>query len=146
MLILLCLAYSYVICINRYDWFNTTDNLIIADETISELNTYVGGVYRKFTHSFKSVFLSLTRFKLLEQAASVVTNNDQDCYTGETGCFSVYGFEYEPGFDNAYISWIANNKLAWTAMEAGFAADSRVNISARPISQEPMVRDHYFRT
>ncbi|PAV20766.1 glycoside hydrolase family 16 [Pyrrhoderma noxium] len=101
-----------------YDWFNTTDNLIIADETISELNTYVGGVY--------------------QQAASVVTNNDQDCYTGETGCFSVYGFEYEPGFDNAYISWIANNKLAWTAMEAGFAADSRVNISARPISQEPM--------
>lgn len=77
---------------------------------------------------------------LTEQASSVVTTTEQGCYTNETGCFSVYGFEYQPGFDNAYISWIANNELAWTAMQGGFAADPRVNISARPVPQEPMVR------
>ena len=75
-----------------------------------------------------------------EQATSVVTETDQNCYTGETGCFSIYGFEYEPGFDNAYITWVSNNKAAWTIMVDGLAADSRVNISSRAIPQEPMVR------
>ncbi|THH03311.1 hypothetical protein EW145_g6360 [Phellinidium pouzarii] len=102
----------------EYDWFNTTDNMIIQNTGISALNTYVGGA--------------------LQQASSVVTATNQGCYTGEDSCFSVYGFEYKPGFDNAYISWIANNELAWTAMQGGFAADTRVNISSRPIPQEPM--------
>lgn len=69
-----------------------------------------------------------------------MTDTNQNCYTGVVGgCFSVYGFEYEPRFDNAYILWVANNKHAWTAMAAGFAADDRVNISSRPVPQEPMV-------
>ncbi|EIW82295.1 glycoside hydrolase family 16 protein [Coniophora puteana RWD-64-598 SS2] len=101
-----------------YDWFNTSSNLKIPNKGVSVLNTYTGGIY--------------------QQAASVVTQTDQDCYELETGCFSVYGFEYKPGFDDAYISWIANNQLAYTVEAAGFAADSRVQISARPVSQEPM--------
>ncbi|EJD00931.1 beta-glucan synthesis-associated [Fomitiporia mediterranea MF3/22] len=101
-----------------YEWFNTSDNLIIANPSISELNTYTGGAF--------------------QQASSVVTNTNQGCYTNETSCFSIYGFEYQPGFDNAYITWISDNKVTWTAMAAGFAADERVNISARPIPQEPM--------
>lgn len=53
----------------------------------------------------------------------------------------MYGYEYQPGFDDsAYISWVSDNKLAWTTKAGGFAADPRVNISARPIPQEPMVR------
>ena len=39
-----------------------------------------------------------------------------------------------------YISWISDNKLAWTVKAGGLAADTAVEISARPISQEPMVR------
>ncbi|KAL5530502.1 hypothetical protein ACEPAF_6760 [Sanghuangporus sanghuang] len=101
-----------------YEWFNTSSNMIIADTSISELNSYTGGVY--------------------QQASSVVTSTDQKCYSGGSGCFSIYGFEYQPGFDDAYITWISDNKQAWTAMAAGFAADDRVNISARPVSQEPM--------
>ena len=78
---------------------------------------------------------------LTEQASSVVTDTNQQCYTGEGGCFSVYGYEYQPGFDeDAYITWVSDNKVSWTAMSGGFAADPRVNISARPIPQEPMVR------
>ncbi|KAL5508476.1 hypothetical protein ACEPAH_6095 [Sanghuangporus vaninii] len=101
-----------------YEWFNTSSNMIIADTSISELNSYTGGVF--------------------QQASSVVTDTDQKCYSGGGGCFSIYGFEYQPGFDDAYITWISDNKVAWTAMAAGFAADDRVNISARPVSQEPM--------
>jgi hypothetical protein len=39
-----------------------------------------------------------------------------------------------------YISWIADARLAWTLRSGGMAADARVQISARPVPQEPMVR------
>ncbi|KAJ3534230.1 hypothetical protein NMY22_g7012 [Coprinellus aureogranulatus] len=56
----------------------------------------------------------------------------------ERGCFTVYGFEYEPGFDNAYISWINNNKRSWTVYSEALRADPLTEISARPIPLEPM--------
>jgi beta-glucan synthesis-associated protein KRE6 len=42
------------------------------------------------------------------------------------------------GFDNAYISWVTDDKLAWTLLVDGMGADPAVEISARPIPQEPM--------
>jgi beta-glucanase (GH16 family) len=102
-----------------YEWFNTTDNLDIADPQISVLNTYTGGVY--------------------QQASSVVSDTNPNCYEKSgSGCFSVYGVEYQPGFDNAYLLWISDNKRSWTARAGGFAADNKVQIGARPIPQEPM--------
>jgi len=92
--------------------------LIIPDPSISTLNSYKGGI--------------------TQQATSVVTNSNQQCYELDSGCFSIYGFEYQPGFDNAYITWIADNKVAWTLMAAGMGADDAVQISARPVPQEPM--------
>jgi len=50
----------------------------------------------------------------------------------------VYGFEYKPGFDDAYIIWISDNKVSWSMEAAGMAADTCVEISARPVSQELM--------
>ena len=85
---------------------------------------------------------------------------DSDCYELNGGCYAVYGYEYKPGFveDKAvctsphtlglrvdtilsaqYITWINDNKTAWTMNVAGTAADSRVNIGPRPVPQEPMV-------
>lgn len=111
--------------------------MYIADPFISSLNTFVGSA--------------------MQQATSVVTRTDQNCYEGSTGCFSVYGFEYKPGFDNAvcphrikenscgfsfafqYISWVSDSKLAWTILSTGMGPDPLVEISARPVSQEPMV-------
>ncbi|KAJ6598824.1 glycoside hydrolase family 16 protein [Mycena vulgaris] len=101
-----------------YNWLNTTDNLIIPNATASIMNTYLGGAF--------------------QQSTSVVTDTNQLCYELIDDCFSVYGFEYKSGFDNAYISWIADNKLAWTLKVAGLGADSAVEISARPIPQEPL--------
>ncbi|KAF7310776.1 GH16 domain-containing protein [Mycena chlorophos] len=104
---------------NEYRWFNTTDNLIIPDPEISALNSYLGGAF--------------------QQATSVVTNTNQKCYQLiDSTCFEVFGFEYQPGFDGAYISWISNNQLAWTLNEGGMAADPVAQISERPVPQEPM--------
>lgn len=67
-----------------YEWFNTTSNptnLIIPNSDITTLNPYIGGAF--------------------QQATSGVTETDQDCYELTQGCFSIYGFEYKPGFDNA---------------------------------------------
>ncbi|KAF6761286.1 beta-glucan synthesis-associated [Ephemerocybe angulata] len=101
-----------------YHWNDTPDNLIISNTITSKQNTYIGG--------------------LTQQATSVVTQTDQNCYERGTGCFSVYGFEYKPGFDNAYISWISNDAVAWTMLSGGLGPDADVQISARPVSQEPM--------
>ncbi|KAF5343900.1 hypothetical protein D9758_012135 [Tetrapyrgos nigripes] len=102
-----------------YDWFNTSDNLIIYDPQVSKLNPYYkGGVY--------------------QQATSGLSETDQRCYELESPCFSTYAFEYKPGFDGGYITWVSNGKPAWTIRSEGLAADARAQISARPIPQEPM--------
>lgn len=84
------------------------------------LNTYIGGK--------------------TQQATSVVSETNKECYQLASGCFAIYGFEYKPGYasDNAYISWINDGKLAWTINAAGVGADTATEISARPIPQEPM--------
>ncbi|EJF66803.1 beta-glucan synthesis-associated protein [Dichomitus squalens] len=102
----------------QYIWKNTTDNLIIPDPDISKLNNYRGGVY--------------------QQATSVVTQTNQDAYEFSGQQYSTYGFQYKPGFGDAYISWIANGQLAWQLNVAGMSADTVVEISDRPIPQEPM--------
>ncbi|TRM60178.1 glycoside hydrolase family 16 protein [Schizophyllum amplum] len=103
----------------EYIWNNSTDNFIIYDKKVSSYNTYLGGAY--------------------QQATSVISETNQDCYyDGPDPCFAIYGFEYVPGFDNAYITWINDGKAAWTIMADGMRADTGVEISARPVPQEPM--------
>ncbi|KAF4620325.1 hypothetical protein D9613_000685 [Agrocybe pediades] len=101
-----------------YLWNSTADNMIINDPTISSLNTYTGSA--------------------TQQATSVVTNTNPACYEANGGCYSVYGFEYKPGFDDGYITWIADNKQAWTLKAPGMGPDPNVQISSRPVPQEPM--------
>ncbi|EIM92126.1 beta-glucan synthesis-associated [Stereum hirsutum FP-91666 SS1] len=102
----------------EYIWDNTTDNYNIPNKTATSLNAYMGGVY--------------------QQAVSGISLTEQDCYQLGTACFSVYGIEYKPGFDDSYISWIAANETAWTLKGAGMGADTATEIGARPIPQEPM--------
>ncbi|KAJ7693039.1 glycoside hydrolase family 16 protein [Mycena rosella] len=101
-----------------YVWDNSSDNLIIADTTLSHQNSYSGGVF--------------------QQASSVVSITNQDCYQLIQGCYAVQGFEYLPGYDKAYITWITDNKVSWTLNAGGMGADTQTEISARPIPQEPM--------
>jgi beta-glucan synthesis-associated protein KRE6 len=101
-----------------YEWFNTTDNFDIPNATATYLNPYKGGAF--------------------QQATSGVTETNQGCYELEDMCYSIYGFEYKPGFDDAYITWISDGQVAWTLKASGMKADSRVEIGDRPIPQEPL--------
>ncbi|KAK0234993.1 glycoside hydrolase family 16 protein [Armillaria nabsnona] len=103
-----------------YIWNNNSDNLVITDTTVSRINTYRGGITQETT--------------------SVVSQSAQDCYQLGAGCFAIYGFEYKPGYesDGAYMSWINDGKVSWTLNAAGVGAQSEVEISARPVPQEPM--------
>jgi beta-glucanase (GH16 family) len=101
-----------------YTWQNTSANLMIYNSTDTVLNPYKGGVYQQVTSG-----LSLA---------------NQNCYELNAQCFSVYGFEYQPGFDGSYITWINDGKPAWTLQGAGMAADGATEISQRPVPQEPM--------
>ncbi|KIY70163.1 glycoside hydrolase family 16 protein [Cylindrobasidium torrendii FP15055 ss-10] len=102
-----------------YTWFNETDAYDIPDPTVTELNSYKGGAF--------------------QQATSGVSKTNQGCYQfGGTDCFAIYGFEYKPGFETGYITWINDGKAAWTVRSRGMRADTRVEIAERPVPQEPM--------
>ncbi|KAF8351645.1 glycoside hydrolase family 16 protein [Amanita rubescens] len=95
---------------NSYDWNNSTAYMTIYNTSISSLNTFVGNV--------------------LQQATSVVTDTNQVCYELVDGCYSVYGFEY--------ITWLSDNQSVWTIRAGGLGQNQNVQISARPVPQEPM--------
>jgi len=102
---------------DQYIWLNKT-NMLITNPQKTAINAYRGAAY--------------------QQSTSGLTNTDQNCYELETACFTDYGFEYKPGFDDAYITWTSQGQADWTLLIAGMAADSNVEISARPVPQEPM--------
>ncbi|KAG1750407.1 glycoside hydrolase family 16 protein [Suillus paluster] len=102
----------------EYKWLNTSDNLRIYDSDITVLNPYHGGAYQQTTSG-----LSLT---------------NQDCYELDQGCYSVYGFEYKPGFDAGYITWISSGEAVWTVYSGGLGPDTETEIGPRLVSQEPM--------
>ncbi|KAG5635272.1 hypothetical protein H0H81_011875 [Sphagnurus paluster] len=101
-----------------YSWANTTANLIIPNITGTTLNEYVGGKTQMTT--------------------SALTWTNPNSYELNGGGFSIYGFEYLPGFDTGYITWISDNQVAWTLRAPGLAADNLVEVSDRPVPQEPM--------
>ncbi|KAJ7612858.1 glycoside hydrolase family 16 protein [Mycena polygramma] len=99
-----------------YIWDNSSDNLVIADTTLSQQNSYNGGLF--------------------QQATFVVSATNQGCYQLIDQCYAVQGFEYVPGYSDVYITWITDNKVAWTLNSPGL--DSLTGISARPITDEPL--------
>jgi beta-glucanase (GH16 family) len=102
----------------EYVWSNTSDNYDIYTPDSAAINEYRGGP--------------------LQQSASVLADTNQDCYEGNGGCHSIYAIEYKPGFDDAYIHWVVDNKQTWTLRSSGLGPDPLSEISARPIPQEPM--------
>ncbi|RDX53906.1 glycoside hydrolase family 16 protein [Polyporus arcularius HHB13444] len=103
---------------HAYVWQNTSDNEVIADPSISFQNTFTGSV--------------------TQQATSVVTSTNPNCYEYDAGCYSIYGFEYKPGFEDGYITWISDNKISWTLNGPGMGPDPLVEIQERPVPGEPM--------
>ncbi|PPQ64906.1 hypothetical protein CVT24_008246 [Panaeolus cyanescens] len=101
-----------------YNWLNTSSNMIIHDPEHTVLNAYKGGVYQQTTSGL------------------AVTN--QECYELHGRCFAEYGFEYRPGFDEGYITWINDGRRSWTLYGPGMGPDPLSEIGARPVPMEPM--------
>ncbi|EKM79874.1 hypothetical protein AGABI1DRAFT_119930 [Agaricus bisporus var. burnettii JB137-S8] len=93
-----------------YLWDNSTANLVITDPSISAINGFVGNV--------------------IQEASSVVTKTNQRCYELVEDCYSIYAFEY--------ITWVSDSQISWTLNSGGVGANAAVEISARPVPQEPM--------
>ncbi|KAG1730800.1 glycoside hydrolase family 16 protein [Suillus occidentalis] len=109
-----------------YQWSNLSQNYNIPNPDVTQLNSYLGGVYQQST----SGVTNTNAYQIL----------DQNCYTQKTGCFSTYGYQYKPGYsaDGGYISWITNDVVGWTLDAGALVADPVTQISDRPIPQEPM--------
>ncbi|KAF8903274.1 beta-glucan synthesis-associated protein KRE6 [Gymnopilus junonius] len=102
----------------RYHFLDPNDTATFDDPTKTSLNSYRGGRY--------------------QQTASGLSLTNPDCYEkSASGCFALYGFEYVPGFDNAYIHWI-NEVRAWSLKAAALDSDLATEIGRRYIPQEPM--------
>ncbi|EIW76863.1 glycoside hydrolase family 16 protein [Coniophora puteana RWD-64-598 SS2] len=101
-----------------YRLANTSANLKIYDPEATLLNPYIGGAY--------------------QQTLSGLSVTNPECYELNKGCYSVYAFEYKPGFDDAYITWVNGGKPAWTLMASAIGSEKQTEIGARAISQEPM--------
>ncbi|CUA66683.1 Beta-glucan synthesis-associated protein KRE6 [Rhizoctonia solani] len=102
----------------HYEWFNTTENIKIYNASVTKLNEYTGGAY--------------------QQSTSGLAITNQECYSAGGGCFSIYGFEYKPGYDG-YITWVNDGQPSWTVRGAGMGPDPRVELTGgRPVPMEPM--------
>lgn len=76
-----------------YAWDNTTANLIIPNPDVTELNSYMGGVFQQAT----SGVTTTSKPKMSCTCSHINPCLDQSCYTQNTGCFATYGYEYKPG-------------------------------------------------
>ncbi|TFK99447.1 beta-glucan synthesis-associated [Pterulicium gracile] len=102
-----------------YTWDNTSANFEIwMDPADAHINAYQGNEF--------------------QQSVSVLANTNQECYEKEGQCYSEYAVEYKPGFDEGYVHWVVDGNQAWSLRGAGLGADPLTEISARPVSFEPM--------
>jgi beta-glucanase (GH16 family) len=75
---------------------------------------------------------------VFQETASGLAVLNQECYEFSANCFGVYAFEYKPGFDEGYITWVNNKHLAWTLLGPALRPNPNTEIGSRSISQEPM--------
>ncbi|KAJ2922226.1 hypothetical protein H1R20_g14871, partial [Candolleomyces eurysporus] len=97
---------------------NNSSGNIVVDDPLTVINPYKGGVF--------------------QQTTSGLAATNQSCYELSGGCFTTFGFEYKPGFDDAYITWYNNNRRSWTLYAPAMQRDPATEISARPVPVEPM--------
>ena len=104
----------------QYQFVNTTPSATIYDGTISEPNTYLGGVF--------------------QQAVSTLTYIDSQNYN-DNG-YAAYGYEWwsDPNHrDQGYITWFSGGTKVFTMEASAIGPDSVTEISQRLIPEEPLV-------
>ncbi|KAK9899858.1 glycoside hydrolase family 16 protein [Cystobasidium minutum MCA 4210] len=103
---------------NNYEWKQSSPASTIYNSDLTKYNPYLGGS--------------------LQEAISGVTALEDEGYEVNGG-FRKYGFEYRPGGDDdAFITWMYNEKPTWKITAATFPPDSVTQVSQRLVSEEPM--------
>lgn len=102
----------------EHQYQNDSSDIYIVDSSITSLNSYTGASY--------------------QEASSGVSNTDQTAWELSGGGYSIYAFQYEYGFDDSYIAWIASDTLTWSIKQTAVGPSSKVQIGQRLVSQEPM--------
>lgn len=103
----------------QYNFPNSSDVTPIYDDTITNFNSYKGGVF--------------------QQAISAVTQIDSNNYNDQG--YATYGFEWwsDPKHrDQGYVTWYSQGKKSWTMNAATIGPDPQADISARLVPEEPM--------
>ncbi|TIA71747.1 hypothetical protein E3P91_02375 [Wallemia ichthyophaga] len=104
-----------------YDWRNGSGYTDIYDRSVTEINSYKGGVY--------------------QEAVSGVTFLGNDAYELTEQEFMTFGFEYSADpktRDSNYVTWFVDDEKSWTMHAASVGPDERVDIGQRLVSEEPM--------
>lgn len=86
----------------------------------------------------ETTLLNSYQGNVLQQSASAVTETPQRAYQHSGAEFAEYGFEYRPGYENSYITWVSGGEPAWKITDRALQADTRAEISWRPVPLEPM--------
>jgi beta-glucan synthesis-associated protein KRE6 len=105
----------------QYQFVNTTPAATIYDSSVTEFNSYKGGVF--------------------QQAISAVSNIDSQFYNDQA--FAPYGFEWfsDPkNRDSGYVTWFSNGAQTWTMTAPAIGPNSISQVSQRLVPEEPMVR------
>lgn len=124
-----------------YLWQNSSAT--IYDPSISVQNTFLGSVTQEATSIVSTTNPQCYEYPDPNFVPAAVSGSQLPAQVpggppAGAGCFAVYGVEYKPGFDDAYITWLSNDKLTWTITAAAMGPNAETQISARPVPQEPM--------
>ncbi|CAO1632991.1 unnamed protein product [Parajaminaea phylloscopi] len=100
----------------------------------------LNGTSRNPTMEFfgDSTLLNSYQGNVLQQSASAVTTTPQRAYQLSGGEFATYGVEWREGYDDAYLAWTSGGQRAWRLNSGALEADTRTQISRRPVPGEPM--------
>ncbi|KIM89080.1 glycoside hydrolase family 16 protein [Piloderma croceum F 1598] len=103
----------------QYQFVNTTPSTMIYDDTITQYNSYKGGVY--------------------QQAVSALSFIDSQNYNNNA--YAAYGYEWwsNPSKrDEGYITWFSSGSKVFTMEASAIGPDSISQVSQRLVPEEPM--------
>merc|ERR1712072_544939 len=73
---------------------------------------------------------------ITQESASGVGVIGTEPYSGRA--FTTFGYDYQSGRDDGYITWYMHDDPSWTLYADGFRANEETQVDNRLISEEPM--------
>ncbi|EEB99527.1 hypothetical protein MPER_00781, partial [Moniliophthora perniciosa FA553] len=97
------------------------------------------GQWAPFNYKYEW-FNTPENFAINDPKTTVINGYKGGIFQQATSCVSktIYALEYKPGYNEGYITWQMDGKQVCTVKGAGLGADTRVDLSARPVPMEPM--------